>query len=178
ARADGFLVPLRPERRVRGDWAVTYHRVDVRVDGQRAHVRVEEEFQNLAPMPLEAEYVFPAPAGAMVNAVTLMVDGRPMEGRLLRAEEARRVYDDIVRRQKDPALVEYVGRDFFRASIFPIPPRGARQLVLEYDHLLPKDGETVELLYPLNTEKFSAKPLRDVSVTVSLSSPTGIGAIY
>src|SRR5258707_824495 len=87
ARADGFLVPTRPERRVRGDWAVTYHRVDVRVDGQRAHVRVDEEFQNLASIPLEAEYVFPSPAGAMVNAVTLMVDGKPMEGRLLRADE-------------------------------------------------------------------------------------------
>jgi len=178
ASADGFLVPLRPDRRVRGDWAVTYHRVDIQVAGQKAHVRVDEEFTNLASSALEAEYVFPLPAGAMVSSVTLMVDGKGMEGRLLRAEEARRIYDDIVRRQKDPALVEYVGRDFFRASIFPIPPGGARQLVLEYDHLLPKDSETIELLYPLNTEKFSAKPLRDVRVTVDITSPTGVGALY
>jgi Ca-activated chloride channel family protein len=178
ARADGFLVPLEPRRPVRRDWAVTYHRVDVEVGGQKAHVRVDEEFTNLASSALEAEYVFPLPAGAMVSGVTLMVDGRGMEGRLLRADEARRIYDDIVRRQKDPALVEYVGRDFFRASIFPIPPGGARQLVLEYDQLLPRDGETIELLYPLNTEKFSAKPLHDVSVRVRLQSATGIGAIY
>lgn len=178
ARADGFLVPIRPERRVRGDWAVTYHHVDVNVVGQKARVRVDQEFTNLSSIPLETEYVFPVPAGAMVNAVTLMVDGKAMEGRLLKAEEARRIYDDIVRRQKDPALVEYVGRDFFRASIFPIPPGGSRQLVLEYDQLLPKDGETVELVYPLNTEKFSAKPLRDVRVTVDVESPTGVGAVY
>ncbi len=178
ASADGFLVPTQPDRRVRGDWAVTYHRVEVQVRGQQAHVRVEEEFTNLSSVPLETEYVFPAPAGAMVSAVTLMVDGRGMEGRLLRAEEARRIYDDIVRRQKDPALVEYVGRDFFRASIFPIPPHGARQLVLEYDHLLPKDGTSIELLYPLNTEKFSAKPLRDVRVTVDIENPSGIGPVY
>jgi Ca-activated chloride channel homolog len=178
ACADGFLVPLRPERRVRGDWAVTYHRVDVTVVGQKAHVRVDQEFRNLAPIALEAEYVFPVPRGAMVNAVTLMVDGKGMEGRLLRAEEARRIYDDIVRRQKDPALVEYVGRDFFRASIFPIPAGGARQLVLEYDQLLPKDGETVELVYPLNTEKFSARPLRDVRVAVDVESDAGVGAVY
>jgi Ca-activated chloride channel family protein len=114
----------------------------------------------------------------MVSAVTLRVDGAGIEGRLLRSEEARRIYDEIVRRQKDPALVEYVGRDFFRASIFPIPSGGTRSLVLEYDQLLPKDGETVELLYPLNTEKFSAKPLRDVSVTVRIESTAGIGAIY
>ena len=178
ASADGFLVPLRPDRRVRGDWAVTYHRVDIKVAGQKAHVRVDEEFTNLASSPLEAEYVFPLPAGAMVSSVTLMVDGKGMEGRLLRADEARRIYDDIVRRQKDPALVEYVGRDFFRASIFPIPAGGARQLVLEYDHLLPKDGGTIELLYPLNTEKFSAKPLQDVRVTVDITSATGVGSLY
>ena len=178
ARADGFLVPTRPDRRVRGDWAVTYHRVDVIVEGQKAHVRVDQEFTNLAPFPLESEYVFPLPAGAMVSSVTLMVDGKGLEGRLLRAEEARRIYDEIVRRQKDPALVEYVGRDFFRASIFPIPPGGSRQLVLEYDQLLPKDGETIELLYPLNTEKFSAKPLRDVRVQVEIRSQTGVGSIY
>jgi len=178
ARADGFLIPTQPERRVRGDWAVTYHRVEIKVEGQRAHVRVDEEFTNLGSAPLESEYVFPLPQGAMVNAVTLMADGVGLEGRLLRADEARRIYQEIVRRQKDPALVEYMGRDFFRASIFPIPPRGARQLVLEYDQLLPKDGETLELLYPLNTEKFSAKPLHDVSVKVEFASATGIGPIY
>jgi Ca-activated chloride channel homolog len=178
AEADGFLVPTRPERRVRGDWSVTYHKVDVTVVGQKAHVRVDQEFTNLSHATLEAEYVFPVPPGAMVNAVTLMVDGKGMEGRLLRAEEARRIYDDIVRRQKDPALVEYVGRDFFRASIFPIPPGGARQLVLEYDQLLPKDGSTVELVYPLNTEKFSARPLRDVRVAVDVTSETGVGPVY
>ncbi len=178
ARADGFLIPTRPERRVRGDWAVTYHRVEIRVEGQKARVRVDEEFSNLADFPLESEYVFPLPQGAMVSAVTLMADGKGLEGRLLRADEARRIYDEIVRRQKDPALVEYMGRDFFRASIFPIPPHGSRQLVLEYDQLLPKDGETFELLYPLNTEKFSAKPLRDVKVSVEIVSATGVGAIY
>jgi len=178
ARADGFLIPTRPDRRVRGDWAVTYHRVEARVDGQKARVRVDQEFLNLGHGPLEAEYVFPLPVGAMVEGVTLMVDGKPMEGRLLRADEARRIYDEIVRRQKDPALVEYVGRDFFRASIFPIPGGGTRQLVLQYEHLLVKDGETVEFLYPLNTEKFSARPLRDVRVAVDVTSATGVGAVY
>ncbi len=178
ARADGFLIPTQPDRRVRGDWAVTYHRVEIKVDGQRAHVRVDQEFTNLGFAPLETEYVFPLPQGAMVSAVTLMVDGKGLEGRLLRAEEARQIYREIVRRQKDPALVEYMGRDFFRASIFPIPAQGSRQLVLEYDQLLPKDGETLELLYPLNTEKFSAKPLHDVSVAVNFVSASGIGPIY
>ena len=34
---------------MRGDWAVTYHRVDVRVEGQKARVRVDQEFLNLSP---------------------------------------------------------------------------------------------------------------------------------
>jgi Ca-activated chloride channel family protein len=178
AQADGFIIPDRPEQRVRGDWAVTYHKVDVSVVGQKARVTVDQEFENLGSRVLEATYVFPLPVGAMISAVQLRADGVNLEGKLLRREEARRVYEDIVRKMKDPLLVEYLGRDMFQASLFPIPPRGRRQVTLQYDHLLTKDGESFELVYPLNTEKFSAKPLHDVRVVVDLESPTAIGPIY
>ena len=71
ARADGFLVPREPGRPVRGTWSVTSHRVDVSVQGPHARVTVDEEFVNHGTSTLEAEYIFPLPAGAMVGAVTL-----------------------------------------------------------------------------------------------------------
>jgi hypothetical protein len=178
ARADGFLVPTVPDRPVRGDWAVKYHRVEVQVRGPHASVTVEEEFVNLSPVRLEAEYVFPLPHGAMVSAVTLFENGRGLEGRLLTAAEARRVYDEIVRRQKDPALLEYVGRDLYRVSVFPIDPHQSRKVVLKYDQLLSADGGLFELLYPLNTEKFSAKPLENVVVSVDVEVEGALGPVY
>lgn len=178
ARADGFLIPREPGRPVRGGWAVTSHRVDVVVTGPHARVVVDEEFVNLGRVTLEAEYVFPLPAGAMVSGVTLFEGDRALEGRLLTAEEARRAYEEIVRRQKDPALLEYLGRDLYRVSVFPIPAGERRKVRLAYDQVLAQDGGAVELRYPLATEKFSAQPLREVSVTVDVRAEGPLGPIY
>lgn len=178
ARADGFLVPREPGRPVRGGWAVTSHRVSAKVDGPHARVTVDQEFTNLAPVVLEAEYVFPLPQGASVSGVTLFEGDRALEGRLLAADEARRAFEEIVRRQRDPALLEYLGRDLYRVSVFPIPPGRSRRVRLAYEQVLPLEGGTVEWRYPLNTEKFSAQPLAEVAITVDLKAAAPLGPVY
>ena len=40
------------------------------------------------------------------------------------------------------------------------------------------DAGLVEYVYPLNTEKFSARPLKDVSVKVELSCKRSIKSVY
>ncbi len=178
AHADGFLVPRDPGRPVRGGWSVKSHRVDVSVKGPHARVTVDEEFVNHGASTLEAEYVFPLPQGAMVSAVTLFEGDVALEGRLLSAEEARRAYEEIVRRQRDPALLEYLGRDLYRVSVFPIPPGQSRKVRLRYDQALALDGGVVELRYPLATEKFSTQPLHDVSVRVVVEADGALGPVY
>ena len=88
----------------------------------------------------------------------MWVDGQKLEGKLLGRDEARAIYEDIVRSQRDPALLEYVGRGAFQASIFPIPPGGERRIELTYTQVLPQTDGLVHYRYPLNTEKFSARP--------------------
>ena len=114
----------------------------------------------------------------MVGSVTLFENGQGLEGRILRAEEARRIYEDIVRRQKDPALLEYLGSDFFRVRVFPIPAGQRRRVVLKYDQLLTQDASAFELVYPLNTEKFSARPLDSVVITADIEASAPLGPIY
>ncbi|HLM59402.1 MAG TPA: VIT and VWA domain-containing protein, partial [Pyrinomonadaceae bacterium] len=66
-------------------------------------------------------------------------------------EEARRIYDEIVRRQRDPGLLEYAGKDLFQASIFPIPPNSDKKLELTYTQVLKADSGIVAYRYPLGT---------------------------
>ncbi len=77
------------------------------------------------------------------------------------ASQARQVYEEITRKQRDPALLEYVGRGAIQASIFPIPPNGERRIQIEYVQTLTADNGLVQYLYPLNTEKFSSVTLPD-----------------
>ena len=59
--ADGMIVPVRPELRVRGSWAVKYHHVDISVRDQVANVHVDQEFVNTGSGMVEVEYFFPVP---------------------------------------------------------------------------------------------------------------------
>ncbi len=181
AMADGIIIPRPPDPVT--PWrdvplSVRYHHVDVRIVDQVATTQVDQVFVNDAPYTVEGTYIFPLPTDAALSSFDMTVDGVRLEGRLLSKDEARAIYERIVREQKDPALLEYVGRGAYQASIFPIPPGAERRIRLSYEEILPKSAGLVHYRYPLNTEKFSARPLQDVSVTVQISAQLPIRAIY
>lgn len=153
-------------------------RVDVTIDNQVATTRVEQVFRNDSEWSLEGTYIFPLPEEAAINDFAMWINGDRVEGQLYTKEEARRIYDNIVRRRLDPALLEYVGRDLFQASIFPIDPGDTRRVELEYTQILPVDNGLVQYVHPLSTEKFSQKPLENVAITVNVTSNDAIKAIY
>ena len=47
------------------------------------------------------------------------IGGKPVEAELFPADQARKIYEDIVRKLKDPALLEYADRDVFKVRVFP-----------------------------------------------------------
>jgi Ca-activated chloride channel family protein len=157
---------------------IKYHHVDVTIQDQVAVTHVDQVFVNESRWQIEGTYVFPLPHDAAISDFAMWVDGVKFEGELLDRDQARRIYEDIVRQRRDPALLEYIDRGAFRVSIFPIPPGEERRVELEYSQVLPVDGGLVRYVYPLNTERFSARPLQDVSVSVSIESPDAIKAIY
>ncbi len=158
--------------------AVQYHRVSVTIENQVATTHVDQLFRNDNGFTVEGTYIFPLPTDAAVSEFAMWVDGQKVEGKVLSAEEARRIYDDIVRQSRDPALLEYVGRGAVQASIFPIPSGETRRIELEYSQVLAADNGLIHYRYPLNTEKFSALPLEQVSVSVKVVSPDPVRAIY
>ncbi len=180
--ADGFIIPQPPiDRPI--PWrdvplTIKYHRVNVSIEDQVATTKVDQVFVNDADFAVEGTYIFPLPEDAAVSSFDMWVDGKKLEGKLLGRDEARRIYEDIVRRQKDPALLEYAGRGAFQARIFPIPPRGERRIELAYTQVLNQQSGLVHYRYPLNTEKFSARPLSEVAISVELSGRTPLRAIY
>ncbi len=183
ALADGIIIPdpipWPDPPTLEESWlTIRYHRVTVTIEDQVAVTRVEQEFLNECDWEVEGTYVFPLPEGAAVSEFVMWVDGVPVEGKILEADEARAIYEDIVRRRRDPALLEYVGRSAIQARIFPIPPGGSRKVELEYSQVLPVENGLVRYVYPLNTEKFSARPLEEVSVHIEIRSRDAMRAIY
>lgn len=187
AYADGIIIPeppicdplpCPPMPKPMAQLAIEYHHVQVDIDQQVATTHVDQVFRNDNPWTVEGTYIFPIPAGAMVTEFVLWVDGEPVQAHVLERDEARQVYERIVRQLRDPALLEYADRGAVQASIFPIPSGGTRRVDLEYTQVLPAEGGLIHYAYPLNTEKFSAQHLEDVSVSVSVESADPVRAIY
>ncbi|HEX8916312.1 MAG TPA: VIT and VWA domain-containing protein, partial [Humisphaera sp.] len=185
AAADGFIVihDPPPETRVRGHFSfapleVTYHRVTVDVTDSVAVTTVDQEFYNPNGARLEGTYLFPLPEGTHIDKFSMDVNGKMQEAELLDAGKARTIYEDIVRKQKDPALLEYAGRSAFKVRIFPIEPNSRKPVKITYTQLLKTDSTLTEYVYPLNTEKFSSRPLQQVSVKVTLNSTESIKSLY
>lgn len=183
AGADGIIIPepiepAPPDHLIIPFLPIKYHRVTVEIDNQVAQVQVDQAFINDSDQALEATYVFPLPEDAAISDFALYVDGERLEGRVLDKDEARAIYEEIVRHRRDPALLEYVGRNTFRAQVFPIPPHGERRIQISYTEVLSQDNGLVSFVYPLNTEKFSPVPLEEVTIAVDITSTTPIKAVY
>lgn len=165
-------MPIRADCRIES--------VDVRADiqDQAPKVRVSQVFRNPSSIPMEAQVLFPLPEGAAVSGLTLLVDGKELTGKLMGHDEARRIYEDIVRRRRDPALLEYMGRDLFQTSVFPVSPGGQSTVQLQYSQLLKKDSGLIAFGLPLSTAKHSEKPVEHLTVSVNISAPAPIRTVY
>jgi Ca-activated chloride channel family protein len=179
AMADGLIIP-RPNPRIPEipRINVKYHHVETEITDPVAITKIDQVFVNPFNVELEADYIFPIPENAAISRFVAYLGGRKMEGELLDASQARKIYEDIVRRQKDPALLEYSGRGMYRMRIYPIPARGEVRMQIEYEQALKSDGGTVEYLYPLNTEKYSGSNLEDCKVELKVTSFENIGTVY
>jgi len=173
--SDGFIVIQDPQiSPIPFPLEVKNHRVKVDINDQIAATNIDQIFYNPTSSRLEGEYIFPIPKNAIIKKFTMFINGKETPAELMDAEKARKIYEDIVRKQKDPALLEYNNLNIYRVRIFPIEPKSEKRIIINYNEVLNKDNGTFEYLYPLNTEKFSSKSLQDVSVIINLKTADNI----
>jgi Ca-activated chloride channel family protein len=126
---------------------------------------------------LEGTYLFPIPEAASIVEFAIWDGDRRLVGEVRSREEARKIYDEIVRRQRDPGLLEYAGKDLFQASIFPIAPHSDKKLELTYSQVLRAESGTVAYKYPLGTGR-QLTSIGSVSGRVELDSKDPVRNIY
>lgn len=183
AAAQEIITPEPPLPPVPPVWPaellkIEYQQIDVTIAGQVATTHVEQLFVNEGDRLAEGTYFFPLPEGAAVSELTMWVDGQPIEAKILEAPEARAIYDQIVRRLRDPALLEYVGSSAIQANVFPIPARDERRVEIEYTHVLPADGGLIHYVFPQSTTLYSNLPLESQRIHVELQSDEAIRTLY
>jgi Ca-activated chloride channel homolog len=187
ANGQGVIVPgpceqcPRPERRppiaLPRTLPIKSIKIDTKILAQVATTHVEQVFRNDTDATLEGTYLFPIPESASIVEFAIWDGDRRLVGEVRSREEARRIYDEIVRRQRDPGLLEYAGKDLFQASIFPIPPHSDKKLELTYSQVLKAESGTVAYRYPLGTGRQIAQ-IGSVSGRIELESREPLRNVY
>jgi Ca-activated chloride channel family protein len=175
ARANGIVIP---EDKKLPPLAMVSHVVTVNIEEQVAQTTIEQVFRNHTDRALEVTYVFPVPKGASVRKFSCWVQGQEMPAELVKADDARKYYTEVVTRSKDPSLLEYIGNDLLRLKVFPVPARGDTKVKVSYTSLAPSDDGLIEYVYPLKTDGKATKTLEKFALTVNLKSQHAIQNIY
>ncbi|MBI5833601.1 MAG: VWA domain-containing protein [Armatimonadetes bacterium] len=137
---------------------VVSEKVNIEVRDFASTVTLEQSFRNQYPSRIEGTFLFPLPEGASVTDFAMTVNGEMVGAELLDAGKARSVYEEIVRRQRDPGLLEYLDRATFKARIFPIEPGETKRVKLEYTHSLTAEDGLARLVFPLKTRAWQQNP--------------------
>ncbi len=152
------------------------HTIEASVDGTVASIHVTQRFRNPTRQTVEGSYVFPLPADAAIGDFQMTVDGQVLEGKLHSADEARQIYEEIVRSQRDPALLEYMGGGLFQASVFPIPPGATRTVELTYRQILTLENKLYRLGVPVGAGGHT--PPQSFALSVALENQPGLRTLY
>ena len=121
--------------------------VEVELRDGVLHYEVEETFVNRGGGVGEADYIFPLPKHAAFGDLKLEINGELVAGETMGADEARRIYEDIVRQSRDPALVEWMGYGLLRTRIFPIAAGETRRVVVRFHSVAEREGDAIRVDY-------------------------------
>jgi len=177
--ASHLVVPQRRvfsvDRPQAGAVQITEVDVGVVILERAATTTMEISLRNPSSARQQAELIVPVPDGAVVRGFTYQGAGREPSAQVLPRDEARRTYEAIVAQIRDPALLEFVGCNLIRSSVFPVEARGTQKLRLTYDNLLHAEGDRIDYILPRTESLDYRVPWK---VTVSIRSKTPISAVY
>jgi Ca-activated chloride channel homolog len=161
--AQGWIDLERPPGQIRVPSPLVRVSSNVRVvvEGRVARFEVQERFRNTGSAIAEGTYLYPLPGEAIFSDFSLFQGERELKGEMMAAEQARSIYEGIVRRLKDPALLTLVGHGLIRAQVFPVQPGETRMVTLRFTELLGRESDVLRLRY-------AAGDRGDAPVTMSL----------
>jgi len=127
------------------------YEVQVSIDKQIATTKITQVFHNPNNYDVEGKYFFPIPKNVSITNFTMHVNGEPLDAKILDKDTARTIYEDIVRKRKDPALLEYIGHGMVQARVYPIHAHSDLRISFEYSEILKADNGSIKYRHSLGS---------------------------
>jgi Ca-activated chloride channel family protein len=141
-------MPL-PHPVIQRDLTLTDMKVEVRIDGAMAQTTIRQTLRNDGATVAEGQYMLPLPRGASVSSFALSDGDLRLEGKVLDANTARQTYQEIVRKMRDPGLLEFQDSATYSVSVFPFQPGQSRTVEVKLQQALGGTTDLVKYELPL-----------------------------
>jgi Ca-activated chloride channel family protein len=160
------------------DYRIESLDIDARLIAGISEVDLTQTFVNDSKQTIRSRCVMPLPYDATVQKLTFLIDGEEIEGRMLAKDKANEIFESYVRRNKDPALVQWIGYGLLQTDVFPIPPGAKRVVTIRYSQIPKRTDGMIDWSLPLTTARYSTKPVEKIALRLTIDSDTEIGNIY
>ena len=145
----GSLQVLDESGKRKGDCPLRHTDVKVEISGFLSRVNVTQEFENPFKEKIEAVYVFPLPANAAVDDMTMVVGERTVRGKILRREEAQAVYEAAKSGGQVASLLNQERPNIFTQSVANILPGERVKITISYVETLKYEAGSYEFSFPM-----------------------------
>ena len=135
------------------------------LNGAFAQTTVTTIYDNPNDDRIEADFIYSAPAGAVVTGFAYWYNGEKVVARVVEKERAAQIYQYITSRMRDPALVEMIGKNTFRARIFPVEPRTDLKIEVQFAQMLEATPTGWKWKFPLR-EETDGSPLDSMTMKI------------
>ncbi len=151
--------------------------VDVQIDilESTATTTIVLHLENRTSRRQEAEIILPVLAGAVVKGFAYDGAHGLITAQVLARDEARRIYERLVAKLRDPALVEFIGLNLIRSNVFPVAPHGKQKIRLTYEHLLEINDNRIDYVLPRTESLQYQVPW---TVTAAIKAKHAISTVY
>ena len=153
------------------------HRIVGEVQDRIARITVEQVIHSRGVRNAEVIYTFTLPPDATITDVAMTMNGEWIDGSVLERGLAKRTYEAIVARRRDPLLVEQIDDERYRARVFPVPPKKSLRIRYTYQQVLPAVEGAVELAYLSAFKRLGGRVPKRVAGAITIRSPRDIELI-
>ncbi len=170
--------PRFPNRVVTTPLDLKYQRISAEITDGVAVTTVSQTFRNPLSTTVEGKYVFPLPEGVSVGDFSMTVGGKTLSGEVLDREKARKTYEEIVRKMRDPGLLEFLGNRIWQSSIAPIPPNAELEVKLQYSQTINEQGGLGAFVHSLRRPNADGDEVDELVVQVKLHSSLPLTTVF
>ena len=119
-----------------------------RLQGLLGEIAIAQTYQNAESVNIEAVFTFPVPVDAVLLEVTIDLDDRQLQGRVLPKRRAEERYEDAVSGGDSAILLQQAGRGLYTVSVGNLQSGETARLRYRYALLQVWNGDTLRFQLP------------------------------